>query len=183
MLFLMPECGQEGVDMKNETDFPSLSFRPIGIVHSPFTTHGGTPIQPRWGRGARGSVEVFENYEGCTDDLMGFERIWILSYLHRARPWKARVIPYRDTVLRGLFSTRAPSRPNPIGLSAVRLLGIDGPSLLLDELDLLDGTPVLDIKPYSPRFDSYPEARAGWLDGSREFGHADGRFSDPEEDC
>lgn len=143
---------------------PPVTVRPIGVVRSPHTGHHGTPIQPRFARNAEGTVEVFPEYAAALDGLEGFDRIWILSWLHRGRPWRSRVVPYRDTVERGLFATRAPSRPNPIGLSAVRLLGIDGATLHVAELDLLDGTPVLDIKPYAPLFDAFPEARAGWLD-------------------
>ncbi len=144
----------------------AVTLRPIGVVHSPFTAHSGTPIQPRFAREAEGTVELFPEYAAALDGLEGFERIWLLAWLHRGRPWQARVVPYRDTVERGLFATRAPSRPNPIGLSAVRLLGVDGTTLHVAGLDLLDGTPVLDIKPYAPLFDAFPEARAGWLDAT-----------------
>jgi len=157
-----------------------ILIEPIGVIHSPFKEQAGTPIQPGWGGDAsEGAVELFEEFAEGLADLDGFERIWLLYLLHRAAPFKLTVVPYRDTVERGLFATRAPSRPNPIGLSCVKLLGVQGRRLRVAELDILDGAPLLDIKPYSPRFDAWPEAKAGWLDadaGGRE--RADGRFED-----
>ena len=177
---LQKQTPKEQLSPGRMQESPGAVFHPIGVVHSPFKEQEGTPIQPRWGK-ASGRVELFEPFRECTRDLEGFERIWILSLLDRARPWAPQVIPYRDTVPRGLFSTRAPSRPNPIGLSSVRLLRVDGRTLEIGELDLLDGTPVLDIKPYSPRFDAYPEARSGWLDAGRNSQHADARFAPDDE--
>jgi len=154
------------------------SFSPIGIVHSPFKEQAGTPIQPGWsGDESEGRVEVFEEFAEGLADLDGYDRIWLIFRLDRAAPPKLKVVPYRDTVERGVFATRAPSRPNPIGISCVKLLGVEGRHLRVTELDILDGTPLLDIKPYAPRFDAWPEARAGWLDAEaadREC--ADGRF-------
>ncbi len=160
-----------------------LTFRPIGVAHSPFEDQPGTPIQPRYADGIEGTIEIFPEYREAMADLEGFERVWILSYLDRGRPWRSRVVPYRDTTERGLFSTRAPSRPNPIGLSCLRLLAVRPRQgvLTVADLDLLDETPVLDIKPYSPRFDAYPNSRAGWLDATdRARETADDRFRDPD---
>ena len=139
-------------------------MRPIGVVHSPFREAGGTPIQPRFGQGVRGHVIVDEPYVDGLADLEGFERIWLLFQFDRSRPSRMQIVPYRDTQKRGLFATRAPSRPNPIGLSPVRLLGREGARLDIMDVDILDGTPLLDIKPYIPRFDAHPNAAAGWLD-------------------
>jgi tRNA-Thr(GGU) m(6)t(6)A37 methyltransferase TsaA len=97
-------------------------------------------------------------------DLAGFERVWLLFWCHRARAAQLSVVPYRDTVERGLFATRAPARPNPIGLSAVRLRSIVGNVLHVGELDILDGTPLLDLKPYIPLYDSFPTAAYGWME-------------------
>jgi tRNA-Thr(GGU) m(6)t(6)A37 methyltransferase TsaA len=143
-----------------------ILVRPIGVIHTPHREQAGTPIQPGCAQGARGTVSIFEPYAEALADLAGFERIWLLYYFNRSKTWKSRVIPYRDTVERGLFATRAPTRPNPIGLSAVRLMSVEGNTLHIQDLDMLDGTPLLDIKPYVPAFDAYPQSRAGWLDAS-----------------
>ena len=156
----------------------SLAFRPIGVVRSPFTREEGTPIQPTVAAGAEGTIEIDAAYAPALADLDGFERIWVVYVFDRAGAYRAQVVPYRDDRLRGLFATRAPCRPNPIGLSSLRLLGITGATLRVADLDILDGTPVLDIKPYAPAFDAFPGARAGWLDAGRhDERHADGRFT------
>ena len=142
----------------------TLTVRPIGVIHSPYSVQAGTPIQPTYGGGARGEVLVAPEYAAALDDLEGFERIWLVYWLDRAGTFRPRVIPYRDDHEHGLFATRSPQRPNPLGLSAVRLLDREGPLLRVAELDILDGTPLLDIKPYVPAFDAYPAARAGWFD-------------------
>ncbi len=160
---------------------PSLGaivFEPIGIIHTPHRAQAGTPIQPAFAQGVGGSVSVFAPYVGALADLAGFERIWLLYHLDRAPAWKSKVVPYLDTVERGLFATRSPPRPNPIGMSAVRLLAVEGDELRIVDVDILDGTPLLDIKPYVPHFDAHPGARAGWFDESTSrAGIADGRFS------
>lgn len=136
----------------------------IGVVYSPFSEAQGTPIQPFAAGAATGMVEIFEPFAEGLRDLEGFDRIWILYWCHRACAAKLTVVPYRDTSPHGVFATRAPSRPNPIGLSNVCLLGIDGRFLRISQLDILHGTPVLDVKPYVPQYDSYPNQRCGWLD-------------------
>ncbi len=154
-----------------------MELKPIGRIHSPFTQAAGTPIQPRFATGATGHCEVFPAYVEGLRDLAGFERIWLLFWCHRAAAASLSVIPYRDTIERGLFATRAPARPNPIGLSCVRLVGIEGNILHLAEIDVLDGSPLLDIKPYVPDDDIYPVKRTGWIgDHGLNIGAADGRF-------
>ncbi len=145
---------------------PSIVLTPIGIIRSPFKEPAGTPIQPAYAGGAEGSVALFPAYAEGARDLAGFERIWLLFHFHCAGPARLRVVPFRDTVERGVFATRAPCRPNGIGLSCVRLLGIEGAVLRVAGLDILDGTPLLDIKPYVPAFEAHPESRAGWLDAA-----------------
>lgn len=140
----------------------------IGVVHSPFQQAEGTPIQPARSVGAVGTVELDARYVDGLADLAGFSHLILLTYLHRAKPFSLKVVPYLDTVPRGLFATRAPSRPNPIGLSIVKLLGIAGHVLTVEGLDLLDGTPLLDIKPYFGEFDQPGDVRCGWLDAVRE---------------
>jgi len=156
-----------------------MHLTPIGTVLSPFRQAYGTPVQPFCAEGTEGRIEIFDDYlEGLTD-LDGFQRIWVLFWCHRSRRPKLTVTPYRDTMQHGLFATRAPSRPNPIGLSALRLFGVSGNILHVGELDILDGTPVLDIKPYVSQYDSYPAQRCGWLDSEhvrKGVVVADGRF-------
>ncbi len=154
-----------------------VEYEPIGIVHSPFVEAEGTPIQPSRADGAQGSVEVFPEYEAGLEDLEGFSHIILLCHLHRSKGYSLKVIPFLDTVPRGLFATRAPRRPNPIGLSVVRLAGIIGNVLSVEGIDMLDGTPLLDIKPYIGEFDCRTDPRFGWLEVARERRRvADGRF-------
>lgn len=155
-----------------------VEYRPIGVVRSPFNATEGMPIQPSRGRDVRGSVEVRPEYADGLADLAGFSHVILLCHLHRARPYRLRVVPYLDDDHRGLFATRSPSRPNPIGLSVVRLLGVAGATLDISDLDLLDGTPVLDIKPYVGEFDDREDARFGWLEEARKRRRdADDRFA------
>lgn len=145
----------------NNRDF---TFQAIGTIRTPHRQQAGTPIQPTYADGMRGTVEVLEIYADALADLEGFERIWLLYLLDRAKPWTAHVIPFRDTIARGLFATRVPARPNPIGMSAVRLVAIEGRILHIEGVDMLDQTPLIDIKPYVSEFDAHPGARAGWYE-------------------
>jgi len=155
-----------------------MQLTAIGVVHSLFTEPAGTPIQPPFAREAEGTVEVFPQYADGLGDLEGFERIWLVYWFDRAPAPRLRVVPFRDDVERGLFATRAPCRPNPIGLSCVRLLKVDGNLLTVAGVDILDGTPLLDIKPYAPQFDAFPRSRSGWLDMRRnDRAIADDRFT------
>ncbi len=147
---------------------PPIAFQPIGVVHSPYSQATGTPIQPVRARPSPGYAVVKEKFIGGLADLAGFDRVWLIYHFHRAAAAKMRVIPYRDTVERGLFVTRVPERPNAIGMSCVRLLNVEGKILRLAEVDILDGTPLLDIKPYVPQYDNHPAQRCGWLDTAPE---------------
>jgi tRNA-Thr(GGU) m(6)t(6)A37 methyltransferase TsaA len=150
----------------------------IGHVRSSWKQSKGTPIQPSVSRG-RARIEIGPPYREALEDLEGFDRVWVLAWLHRSKDFSKKVIPYRDTVERGLFSTRAPARPNPIGLSCVIVSAVDPHSGIIQTgpLDLLDGTPVLDVKPYMPSFDAFPDAAAGWMDDAKERREiSDGRF-------
>jgi len=150
----------------------------IGYVRSSYKEQTGTPIQPGFGDPQAAEIHILPEYREGLEDLERFERVWLISWLDRSSSYKLKVIPYRDTVERGLFSTRAPRRPNPIGISPVRLLSVDREQgiLRVKGIDLLDGTPILDIKPYSPEFDAYPDDAAGWLDESKDIRIADDRF-------
>jgi tRNA-Thr(GGU) m(6)t(6)A37 methyltransferase TsaA len=145
-----------------------MKVKPIGIIHSPFQQATGTPIQPRFAEGAEGTVEVFSKYLPGLRNLEGFERIWLLYWFDRAEVEKCDLVvkPFLDATRRGVFATRAPARPNPIGVSAVRLLEVRGNLLRVRDLDILNGTPLLDIKPYLPQFDCFKVARSGWLKGT-----------------
>jgi len=150
------------VNPAEESGMP-LIVRPIGMIHSPLEDPAGAPIQPVYADGLTGAVEILEPFAEGLADLEGFDRVWLLYWCHRSAEARMRVVPYRDTRQRGLFATRAPSRPNPIGLSCVRLLRIERNVLHVADLDILDGTPLLDLKPYVPEFDSFPDSRPGWL--------------------
>lgn len=145
-----------------------MKLKPIGIIHSPFRQATGTPIQSRLAKGAEGTVEIYGEFVPGLKDLEGFDRVWLLYWFDRTS-FKASglvVKPYLDKTPRGLFATRAPARPNPIGISPVRLLKVSGNTLSICDVDILDGTPLLDIKPYIPRFDAFRVARTGWLEGA-----------------
>ncbi|MCC6466242.1 MAG: tRNA (N6-threonylcarbamoyladenosine(37)-N6)-methyltransferase TrmO [Planctomycetes bacterium] len=157
----------------------------IGHVRSPYTERFGTPRQPTvqqqtlLDRAVEASIELLPgcNYEQALQDLEGFEYIWVMTYLHLNRHWKPTVVPPRGPkVRRGLFATRSPHRPNPLGLSALKLLGVQGRVIRVLGIDLLDSTPVLDIKPYVPYADAFPGARAGWLDALGEAPDAPDRW-------
>ena len=152
--------------MNTPINHSSLEIRltEIGRVHSAFLQATGTPIQPYRAGNAPGYVTLRPEFVEGLAGLAGFDRIWLIYWFHRASAARMSVIPYRDTVAHGLFATRVPARPNPIGMSCVRLLNIEGNILRLAEVDILDDTPLLDIKPYVPHYDNYPVERCGWLD-------------------
>jgi len=140
-----------------------ITFRPIGIISTPFQEPKGTPIQPKAAAGAVGTVKVFPEYCQGLQDLDGFSHIFLLYHFHHCQGFSLLVKPFLDEVPRGVFATRAPARPNPIGLSLVRLDRIEHDTLHVREVDILDGTPLLDIKPFVPQFDTRDQARIGWL--------------------
>jgi tRNA (adenine37-N6)-methyltransferase len=140
-----------------------IFVRPIGTVRSPFKEPPGTPIQPGAAAGIQGVVEVFPEYLEGLEDLEGFSHLILIYYFHLVQGFSLRVQPFLDDQRRGLFATRAPARPNPIGISTVRLERIEGTRLYIREVDIVDGTPLLDIKPYVPRFDRRDGATSGWL--------------------
>jgi tRNA-Thr(GGU) m(6)t(6)A37 methyltransferase TsaA len=144
-----------------------LTLEPIGIVHTPLGSKVEAARQPRAAGGASGTIELFpgRNFEHALEDLDGWEFIWVVFWFHLNTDWRPKVLPPRSSSGRkGVFATRSPHRPNPLGLSAVRLERIDGLTLFIRDVDIVDGTPVLDIKPYVPYTDAHPAARSGWLD-------------------
>jgi tRNA-Thr(GGU) m(6)t(6)A37 methyltransferase TsaA len=153
-----------------------IEYHAIGVVRSPFFATAGMPIQPSGAMGARGTVEVWPEYADGLSDLGGFTHVILLYHFHRASATRLTVTPFLDSVPRGVFATRAPCRPNPIGLSIVRLNRVVGTALHVEDIDILDGTPLLDIKPYVPEFDERPEAQVGWL--AKASGHVQSKRSD-----
>jgi len=157
-----------------------LEYRPIGVIRSPFCERHGMPIQAAFAEAVRGRVELEPAYAPGLLDLEGFSHLILLYHFHLSGHFRLHVQPYLEDRAHGVFATRAPRRPNAIGLSVVRLEGIEGTTLHIVNVDVVDGTPLLDIKPYVPQFDDRPGARIGWLAnrvqeaGSRK---ADGRFA------
>ncbi len=145
-----------------------IRYKVIGVIHSPFTSPRGMPIQPAGARGVKGTVHLKEEYAPGLKDLEGFSHIILLYHFHLSRGSPLQLKPYMDDALRGVFATRAPTRPNPIGLSVVRLLKIEGKVLHVEDVDIVDSTPLLDIKPYVPEFDRREEVKRGWLSGRAE---------------
>jgi len=159
----------------------AIELKPIGIIHSPFKQAAGTPTQPTYANGVEGRVEIFPEYAAGLKDLEGFERIWLVYWFDRAAAPQLHVKPYMDEQERGLFATRAPCRPNPIGISCVKLLRIQNCTIYVADIDILDQTPLLDIKPYVPKFDCFEVKRVGWLSaGPPVTKFADERFCKPQ---
>jgi len=159
----------------------AIVFQPIGIIHSPFQQIEGMPIQPAGAAGVQGSVEVFPEYSQGLQDLEGFSHIFLLYHFHKSQGFRLTVTPFLDVTPRGLFATRAPRRPNPIGLSLVLLLRREENILHIENVDILDGTPLLDIKPYVGEFDHHigdpsTAERFGWLENAR--GQVSGKRAD-----
>jgi tRNA (adenine37-N6)-methyltransferase len=154
-----------------------ISFTVIGVIRTPFPEPAGTPIQSVYSDQMEGQVTIVEPYAAALDDIEGFDRLWLIYWMDGVRAFTPRVIPYRDTQEHGLFATRSPSRPNPIGLSVVRLLRREGRTLHFAGIDMVDGTRLLDIKPYVPEFDAHPGCKAGWFDNcGADRRQADNRF-------
>ena len=141
-----------------------IKYKPIGVIHSPFKEPKGTPIQPASAKGIGGIVEVFPEYAKGLKDIDGFSHIILIYHFHLSRGVSLEAKPYMDNEVRGIFAIRGPSRPNPIGVSVVRLIKIEGRILYIQDIDIVDGTPLLDIKPYVPEFDMREVVKVGWLE-------------------
>ncbi|WP_035076085.1 tRNA (N6-threonylcarbamoyladenosine(37)-N6)-methyltransferase TrmO [Maridesulfovibrio zosterae] len=142
----------------------AIVFHPIGFIRSPFKTPEGMPIQPTGAKDVEGYIELYGALEEGLQDLEGFSHIILLYQFHLNKDFELKVKPFMDTEERGLFSTRAPCRPNMIGMSTVELLGVEGNILRIKGVDVLDKTPLIDIKPYVAMFDAAPASRFGWLE-------------------
>jgi len=144
-------------------DEESIGYKPIGVIRSPFVKTEDMPIQPAGARGVKGTVELGPEYAEGLKDLDGFSHIYILYHFHKSSGYSLTVTPFLDKSPRGLFATRAPKRPNAIGLSVVRLDRIEENVLHILDVDILDGTPLLDIKPYVRQFDTAENPSSGWI--------------------
>ena len=147
-----------------------LTVHPIGVVKSPFRTRAEAPRQATVQREVRGEVELYpgRGFEDALSDLAEWDHIWLITWFHLSSHYRPKVRPPRSARKRGLFATRAPYRPNPLGLSAVRLVAVEGLTLTVEGLDLVDQTPVLDIKPYVPYADCITAANHGWLESQQQ---------------
>jgi len=156
-----------------------MQVHPIGVIHTPFKHAAGAPLTPRFAKGVRGTVEVYDAFADGLKDVEGFDRIWLVFWFHLAVVSKSVTPTYIDPMTpHGVFATRAPSRPNPIGLSCVKLVAINGHALDVEEVDILDGTPLLDIKPYTPQTDIFEVTRTGWMGAIMSEEGADHRVAD-----
>jgi len=140
-----------------------IKYRPIGVIHSPFKRPEGTPIQTTAAKDIQGVVEIFPEYVEGLKDIEGFSHIILIYHFHLCKHYSLIIRPYMDEKMHGVFATRAPCRPNPIGMSVVRLIKVRGNKLYVQDIDVVDGTPLLDIKPYVPEFDIREAERIGWL--------------------
>lgn len=142
----------------------SINITPIGIIETPFDDLKGMPIQPSGADKIQGTIIIDKEYEEGLSDLEGFSHIILLYHFHKSKGYNLMVKPFMDDQQRGLFSTRAPRRPNPIGLSIVQLIKIENNKISIQGIDVLNGTPLIDIKPYVPGFDAREVTKLGWLD-------------------
>ena len=149
------------------TDDIEIIYKPIGWIRSPFQSIEDMPIQPAGGRDVQGKVELEHAYVDGLKDLGGFSHIYLIYHFHLSSGYTLQLTPFLDDTIRGLFATRAPKRPNPIGVSIVRLDTITQSTLHIRGVDIVDGTPLLDIKPYAPDFDAPENVRNGWIGRSR----------------
>lgn len=141
-----------------------ITYNPIGIIHSQFTKVEGMPIQPSGGTEFDGYVEIFEQFVEGLKDLDGFSHIFLIYHFHNSKGFSLMTKPFLDETPRGVFSTRSPKRPNPVGLSVVRVKSISDNIIYIKDMDILDGTPLIDIKPFVSDIDNRTEATRGWLD-------------------
>lgn len=161
-----------------------IKYRPIGIIHTPHKEAEGTPIQPKGAKGIKGKVEISPEYEEGLKDLDGFSHIILLFHCHLSGNYTLRQKPFMDDEERGIFAMRGPSRPNPIGLSVVKLNDVEANVLEIENVDIIDKTPLLDIKPYVPEFDQNQVERIGWLgENVQKLSETrdDGRFLEKDE--
>jgi len=145
-----------------------IIINPIGIIHTPHTDVKNMPIQPIAAEGIRGYIELLPEYAAGLKDMEGFSHITLLYRFHKIEGYQLEVIPFMDTETHGIFSTKAPKRPNAIGISTVKLIGVEGNIIHIEQVDMLDGTPLIDIKPFYPRYDNRENVQIGWLEKNKD---------------
>ncbi|MCG8332923.1 MAG: tRNA (N6-threonylcarbamoyladenosine(37)-N6)-methyltransferase TrmO [Proteobacteria bacterium] len=144
-----------------------LTITPIGTIHTPFKTIENMPIQPRGAVGIKGQIELYPEFVEGLKDLDGFSHAILLYHFHKVEGFELLPVPFLDTEQRGVFATRSPKRPNAIGLSIIKIMRVDNSIVHIEHVDMLDKTPLLDIKPYVPEFDHYGDVRAGWFENTK----------------
>jgi len=149
--------------MERVETMKGIAYMPIGVIHSPFNNIEGMPIQPAGAKGIAGTVEIEHEYCDGLKDIEGFSHIILLYHFHLSKGYSLEVRPFMDDKLHGVFATRAPNRPNPIGISVVKLVRVQHCTLHIEGVDIIDGTPLLDIKPFVPECDVVKAERIGWL--------------------
>jgi tRNA-Thr(GGU) m(6)t(6)A37 methyltransferase TsaA len=142
----------------------NITLHPIGIIRTPHQEMVGTPIQPVAAEGVLGHIELLPEYVPGLKDLAGFSHITLVYFFHKIKGYELEVVPFMDTEKRGIFACKAPKRPNALGLSTVKLLRIEGNILHVEQVDMLDNTPLLDIKPFYPKYDNRENVKIGWLE-------------------
>ena len=141
---------------------------PIGIIRTPHTDVKNMPIQPIAAERIRGTIELLPEYAAGLKDIEGFSHITLLYKFHKIEGYELELVPFMDTEAHGIFSTKAPKRPNAIGISTVKLIGVEGSILHIEQVDMLDGTPLIDIKPFYPRYDNRFDVKIGWLEKNKD---------------
>lgn len=142
-----------------------MKFKAIGIIHSPYKTVENMPVQTSASKNVEAEIEIFDQYKEGLSDLDGFSHIYVIFFLNMVGEPKLKVIPFLDTVERGIFATRSPARPNAVGLSLAELVSVKGNRIIIRGVDMLDGSPVIDIKPYVPDFEICDNVKKGWFEG------------------
>jgi tRNA (adenine37-N6)-methyltransferase len=145
-----------------------IVINPIGIIHTPHKDVKNMPIQPIAAEGIKGYIELLPEYLPGLKDLEGFSHITLVYHFHKIVGYELQVIPFMDLETRGIFSCKAPKRPNAIGISTVKLIGIEDSVIHIEQVDMLDGTPLLDIKPFYPRYDNREDVKIGWLEKNKD---------------
>ena len=145
----------------------TIIIHPIGVIRTPHKDIKNMPIQPIAANGIQGQIELLPEYVAGLKDLEGFSHITLIYHFHKIEGYELEVIPFMDTVKRGIFACKAPKRPNAVGLSTVKLLGIEGNIIHIEQVDMLDGTPLIDIKPFFPKYDNRDNVSIGWLEKNK----------------